>query len=375
MNRVQGFSWLCVCLFAALLQPAKAQNAPSAQPSAPAVRSQDTEHAAMHANRIKSAGDDDDSGSNDDVLHPNQIHNAILWHDPGDISALDLLHGQGGTVDEPQPPFTFLGEDHNESSPKVDVRDAYGRKWRGKLGLEVNAEIAVSRLLWAVGYFVEEDYYVATATVPGIHMSRGNKYVHGDQITAARFARKPDGEKKIAIWKWKSNPFLGTREFNGLRVMIALVNSWDLKDDNNSVYSDKKNGRQLFLVSDTGSSFGRTGLHFVNSLSKNNLTAYEKSKFITRTTADSVDFAAPAPSLSLLLETLGFGIKQYIRRENMLWIGRHIPRTDARWIGSLLSRLSHQQIEDTFRAGGYSPQQVEGFTRVVESRIRDLNAL
>jgi hypothetical protein len=206
-------------------------------------------------------------------------------------------------------------------------------------------------------------------------MRRGKQYVHGDRITAARFTRKPDGEKKIGIWKWKSNPFLGTREFNGLRVMIALVNNWDLKDDNNSVYSDKKNDRELFLVSDTGSSFGRTGLHYVNGLSKNNLPAYKKSKFITRTTADSVDFAAPAPSLSLLLETLGFGIKQYIRRENMIWIGRHIPRTDARRVGSMLGQLSHRQIADAFRAGGYSPQQVEGFTRVVESRIRDLNAL
>ena len=359
-----------------MLQPAKAQDPSLPQISSAAVV---TPLAAATlqpaANKSAEADSDDDTSSKHDPIRPDEIHHAILWHDPGDISTLDLLHGQGGTQDEPQPPFTFLGEDHSESSPKFDVRDAHDRKWRGKFGLEVNAEIAVSRLLWAVGYFVEDDYYLATATVPGIHMSRGKKYVHGDQIAAARLARKPDGEKKIAIWKWKSNPFLGTREFNGLRVMIALVNSWDLKDDNNSVYSDKKNDRQLFLVSDTGSSFGRTGLHFVSSFSKNNLPAYEKSRFITHTTADTVDFAAPAPSLSLLLETLGFGIKQFIRRQNMLWIGRHIPRQDARWIGSLLAQLSHRQIEDAFRAGGYSPDEIEGFTRVVEIRIHQLNAL
>ncbi|HWG18568.1 MAG TPA: hypothetical protein VN678_11935 [Acidobacteriaceae bacterium] len=379
MNRLPGLPWLCIGVLAGMLQPAAAQNSPLPRTSSVAVASRKTPLAAatLEAATIKGAevDPDDDTSSKHDPIRPDEIHHPILWHDPGAIASLDLLHGQGGSAGEPQPPFTFLGEDHDESSPKFDVRDAHGRKWRGKFGLEVNAEIAVSRLLWAVGYFVEDDYYLATATVPSIHMSRGKKYVHGDQLTAARFARRPDGEKKIAIWKWKSNPFLGTREFNGLRVMIALVNSWDLKDDNNSVYSDKKNDRQLFLVSDTGSSFGRTGLHFVNSLSKNNLPAYEKSKFITHTTTDSVDFAAPAPSLSLLLETLGFGIKQYIRRENMLWIGRHIPRQDARWIGSLLGQLSHRQIEDAFRAGGYSPDEVDGFTRVIEGRIRQLNAL
>ncbi|HXE08853.1 MAG TPA: hypothetical protein VN612_13215 [Acidobacteriaceae bacterium] len=370
MNRLRGFlPLLCACLLLAVLPPARAQQAPAARTSASA------QEASSAGSSRKSDNSGNDDGSKHDALRSDEIHNPTLWHNPGNIASLDLLHGQGGTAGEPQPPFTFLDEDHSESSPKFDVRDAHGRKWRGKFGLEVNAEIAVSRLLWAVGYFVEDDYYLATATVPGIHMRRGKQFVHGDRIAAARFASKPDGEKKIAIWKWKSNPFLGTREFNGLRVMIALVNSWDLKDDNNSVYSDKKNDRQLFLVSDTGSSFGRTGLHFVNSLSKNNLPAYEKSKFITHTTADSVDFAAPAPSFSLLLETLGFGMKQYIRRQNMLWIGRHIPRQDARWIGSLLVQLSHQQIEDAFRAGGYSPNQVQGFTRVVEGRIRQLNAL
>jgi hypothetical protein len=379
MNRLRGLPWLCVGVLAVTLQSVRAQDESPAQISSTAISSQKTLPAAVPAEppakKTSEAGSEDDSASKHDPIRPDEIHHPVLWHDPGDIASLDLFHGQGGTEGEPQPPFTFLGEDHSESSPKFDARDAHGRKWRGKLGLEVNAEIAVSRLLWAVGYFVEDDYYLATATLPGIHMRRGKQYVHGDQIIAARFARKPDGQKKIAVWKWKSNPFIGTREFNGLRVMIALVNSWDLKDDNNSVYEDKKNDRQLFLVSDTGSSLGRNGLHFVNSLSKNNLPAYEKSKFITHATADSVDFAAPAPSPSLLLETLGFGIKQYLRREHMLWIGRHIPRKDARWIGSLLGQLSHQQLADAFRAAGYTPDEVEGFTRVVESRIRQLNAL
>ena len=51
------------------------------------------------------------------------------------------------------------------------------------------------------------------------------------------FERKPDGEEKVGIWRWKDNPFTGRREFNGLRVMMAVMNNWDLKDVNNAVYS------------------------------------------------------------------------------------------------------------------------------------------
>jgi hypothetical protein len=59
----------------------------------------------------------------------------------------------------------------------------------------------------------------------------------------------------------------------------------------------------------------------------------------------------------------------------MRWIGRHIPREDARWIGDLLSRLSPEQIQDAFRSAGYSPQEVDGFSKVVQERIAELTRL
>jgi hypothetical protein len=54
---------------------------------------------------------------------------------------------------------------------------------------------------------------------------------------------------------------------------------------------------------------------------------------------------------------------------------KDIPRTHAKWLGRLLGRLSAQQIRDCFRAAGYSPEEVEGFARVVQGRIADLNQL
>ena len=47
----------------------------------------------------------------------------------------------------------------------------------------------------------------------------------------ARLKRDPDDLKKLGIWQWKNNPLQGTREFNGLRTLMAVINNWDLKDE------------------------------------------------------------------------------------------------------------------------------------------------
>jgi hypothetical protein len=40
-----------------------------------------------------------------------------------------------------------------------------------------------------------------------------------------------------------------------------------------------------------------------------------------------------------------------------------------------MARLTPQQIRDAFRTAGYGPEEVEGFAKVVEQRIADLNHL
>ena len=57
------------------------------------------------------------------------------------------------------------------------------------------------------------------------------------------------------------------------------------------------------------------------------------------------------------------------------WIGQHIPRSDAKWVGQLLAQLSANQIRDAFRAAGYSPQEVDAFKSSVRERIAQLNKL
>jgi hypothetical protein len=304
------------------------------------------------------------------------VHNPVLWMDPGDIARKNLFYGRGGQDGQPVPPFIFLDEDKHDSNPKFDGRDANGHKWRVKLGPEARPEIVASRLLWAVGYFTEDDYVLPEATVPGLHLHRTAHSVQdGDQVIDARFARKPDGEKRIASWRWKDNPFYGTREFNGLRVMMAVLNSWGLKSENNAVYSDTKTGQQLFPVSDIGATFGTNSTRMKDVNGKGNVKKYTESKFITHESPTEVSFGTPAPPTDLPMESGGVLAPLYFKRLGYDWIGHDIPRDDVRWIGSMLGQLSHQQLVDAFRAGNFTPKEIDEYVPLVEDRIAQLKAL
>lgn len=304
------------------------------------------------------------------------IHNASLWRDPGNIAEKDLFYGDGGKDGQPVAPFRFVREDTNGTNPKFDVKDANDRKWRVKLGEEARPEVVASRLLWAIGYYVNDDYLLHVATIDDLHIKRGANRVHnGSQVIDARFARRPGKDTKVATWEWKNNPFRDTREFNGLRVMMAVLNNWDLKDVNNAIYTSKKTGQQIFLVSDIGATFATNTLETNRTQDKGNVQNYVGSKFITRTTAATVDFGTPGAPTGALIKSAGFLASDYIKRRGFEWIGQNIPRDDARWIGSMLGQLTHEQLEDAFRAGNFPPESINQYVSVLESRIAQLKAL
>lgn len=301
---------------------------------------------------------------------------ALLWQDPGDISSRNLFYGRGGKEHQPQPPVKFLKEDKHGHTPKFDIEDTDGKKWRAKLGAEAQPETAAARLLWAVGYFSNEDYFVQDLEVTGLppQIGRGGDQfvISPGHVRGARLQRHPGGQKREQKWDWKHNPFVGTREFNGLRVMMVLVSNWDLKEDNNAIFDGKGNSEEKqYEVSDLGSTFGTSGRRFTDEGSKNNLNAYRKARFISTITPDHVDFDFPRRPPFIFIPALPY----YIHEIRLRWIGNHIPRADAKWIGGLLAQLSPEQIRDAFRAAGYSPEKVEGFSHVVEARIAELKRL
>jgi hypothetical protein len=296
---------------------------------------------------------------------------ATLWSDPGDLRSRDLFYGPGGPQHEPNGPYTFVKEDLDGTNPKFVVRDRDGMKWKVKLGVEARPETVATRLVWAVGYSANEDYFLADLQVQNmpVRLHRGQKLVAPDgSIHNVRLKR--EDQKKLGDWHWRQDPFTATREWNGLRVLMAMLNNWDLKDDNNSVYSGA-DSRQIYMVSDLGASFGTDGPAFPLSKAKGNLASYGRSKFIRRSTPQTVDFCVPGRPAFLWL----FRPWSYFYRLRLRWIGENVPRADARWIGDLLSHLSNRQIQDAFRAAGYAPEEVEGFSAVVERRIALLTQL
>ena len=297
---------------------------------------------------------------------------AVLWRNPSDLASRDLFYGPGGRTHTPRGVFSFLKEDLDGTNPKFTVSDADGVKWKVKLGDEARPETAATRFVWAVGYFADEDYYLPELRVVNVpaRVKRGRKWIDPEgAMRGARLERSIPGDEKLGVWSWRDDPFTGTRQWNGLRVLLALMNGWDVKDVNNTVY--ERDHEQIYTVADLGATFGTPGLSWSKRRSKGDPKTYTRSRFIAKVTSDYVDFVTPArPSWVNLVNP-----KAYFARRRLRWVGTGIPRQDAKWMGALLARLSAKQIRSAFESAGYSLVEIEDYARIVEYRIAELNEL
>src|SRR5215216_1089013 len=208
----------------------------------------------------------------------------VLWRDPGDISSRDLRYGPGSESLAPAEPFTFIGEVKSGESPKFDVKDARGVVWRVKLGEEAQTETVATRLVWSVGYFVEEAYYLERAGIDGLRrLSRGREFVEGQTARGARFEPRRKGVKRGPEWDWDKNPFKETRELNGLKVLMILLNNYDARKENNRiVYVSPPGGGRAeaqYVVTDMGATLGKSG-GLGGKRTKNNLEGFLSTRFV-----------------------------------------------------------------------------------------------
>lgn len=273
----------------------------------------------------------------------------VLWQRPDDITSRDLFLGPGGKAMRPDlRRITFIKEETGGYSKKYRIRDGSGREWVAKIGKEAQSETSAVRLLWGMGYLTEVNYLVPRITIPG----KGT-------FTNVRLEARPDSWKRGGEWKWKQNPFTGTPQLQGLKIMMALINNWDLKDSNNVIIKDRSdNGDELrYVISDLGATFGHastTPILWRITRSRNNPEKYAKSDFLEKVKGDRV--------------VLHFGGKNR-------GLMKDIRIDDARWIASLLSQLSDQQLRDAFRAANFSPSQVNLLASEVRERTNELVSL
>lgn len=297
----------------------------------------------------------------------------VAYRDPGDISRLDLRNGPGSPERAPAAPFTFVAEDTAGASPKIIVKDSRGVVWSVKTGVEAQAETVSTRLLWAVGYFAEEAYYLERAAVRKLpaRLSRGQEFVRGGALVGARFEPRRANVERGPRWEWDENPFTGTREFNGLKVMMVLLGNHDARPENNQVFivRDGQTGRleARYYVSDVGATLGRVG-GLGRPRSKNSLEDFRSSPFIegVENGVVSFDYHTRPKGAGVFASLLNPGYsKSQARKERAL---RQASVEDARWLGRRLARLSDEQLRDAFRAAGYDAATREGFVRAIRQR-------
>ncbi len=267
----------------------------------------------------------------------------VLWREPVDIQTRNLLLGAGGEAMKPNlSKVTFIKDKTGGYSKKYLVKDASGKEWVAKLGKEAQTDTAANRLLWAVGYETEIAYLIPRLTIVG----KGT-------FENVRLEARPKSVDRIGDWKWETNPFEGKPEFQGLKVMMVLINNWDIKDSNNEILAARNAAGQnelRYIISDLGGSFGKTGGFFARS--RNKPSDFVKADFIEEVKGDVIDF--------------NYGGKNQKLFEN-------ISVADAKWIGRYLGQLSDEQIRDAFRSANYKPEDVEALSRAVRSRIDALN--
>lgn len=301
---------------------------------------------------------------------------AVLWRDPGNIRDRDLWYGPGSKHLAPAPPFQFIEEDKGGTSPKFEVKDSRGVTWVVKLGEEAAAETVATRLVWAVGYFAEEAYYFDRITVKDLpKLSRGNQFVTGEVVQGVRLEPRRSHVHRGPRWDWENNRFAGTRELDGLKVIMVLLNNYDIRPENNRIFYVNNRGRKeaQYVVTDLGATLGRPG-GLGGRRSKNNLSDYLSTKFVRGVDDGAVkfDYSTRPSGLGMLsIVHVPYYLSQ-VKKERVV---QGIPVAHARWMGSLLAQLSERQLEDSFRSAGYDQRTRRAYVRELLRRINQLTAL
>jgi hypothetical protein len=295
-----------------------------------------------------------------------------IWRDPGAVTALDAIYGPGPPGTGPQPPFHFLEEHTTGSQPTVSVRDGRGRVWRVKWGQEVRCETFAVRVASSCGYFAEETHFVAAGTIAGAdRLQRARDCIDERDGTFhdARFELDDPAVKKLFeehSWAWDDNPFVGTRELNGLKLVVMLLSNWDTKDrrdvargSNTAVFEhvlpDRRREARYLLI-DWGGSMGRWG-----------------SSAATRGRWDADGFTAQTPGFvtGVANGCVTFGYAGQRTGD----VAHGIPLEHVRWFSPYLEALTDDYLSRALRVSGASAEETPRFVAALRDRIGQIAAV
>ena len=296
---------------------------------------------------------------------------SVLWRDPGPVEQMDLVAGPGGRDGAPAPPFTFVEEHATGSQPCMSVRDARGRVWRAKWGAEVNTETFCTRLAWAAGYFVETTYFVEGGAIAGAKdLQRAQACLdESSQFCNARFELDEAGVVKHFdehSWAWNENPFVGSHELNGLKILLMLLSNWDNKDvrdvarGSNTAIFEYRVGRHQrearYLIIDWGAALGTWG-----------------GNVLSRGRWDSEAFAGQTDQLITGVDgttvSWGYAGQRTADAVSGISVG------DVRWLHDRIAGITDAKIADALHASGATADEVVAFTKAIRARFEKLRTV
>jgi len=278
---------------------------------------------------------------------------ADLWQDPADLLERDLYHGPGGTALKPPSAdgsFEFVAFKTSGTNPGYDVKDASGRMWSVKLGLEAQPEVTTSRILWAMGYHQPPQYFVQSFSLTG--MDAGVK-------TNARFRTEQDNWKHAGDWSWYENPFTNSLQLRGLVVAQLILNNWDLKTANNRLYEatdPAAKPQRMYIVRDVGASLGHSKQSpFFKLLgtpgsqgTKHDIDGFERQGFITKVEGDKVSFD--------------------YRGVNQALVNR-VTVADVIWACEMMAKFPDGHWQAAFKAGAFAQDETDRYIKKIKDKI------
>ena len=290
-----------------------------------------------------------------------------IWREPSPGAATDLRFGPGGAEGVPLPPFRFIEEHFTGSQPCVAVRDARDRLWRVKWGHEAKPEAFAVRVAHACGYFAEVTHYVAAGRITDVgDVARARQCLTEDgSFEDARFELEDRGVRMLFnehSWSWNDNPFVGTKQLSGLKIITMLLSNWDTKDrrdvargSNTAIFEVRSRwGHEArYLICDWGGAMGRWG-----------------SNIVSRGRWDPAGFEAQTPHFVAGVRDgyVNFGYQGQRTAE----IARDISVNHVAWLYPYLRRLTAPALRQTLVTCGATQDEANAFTVALIERIRQL---
>jgi hypothetical protein len=217
-------------------------------------------------------------------------------------------------------------------------------------------------LLSAVGYAAVPTFYVERGSIEGVQgLKRAKRFVSRDgSFRGGRFKLHVKGsadDDGSETWSWNANPFVGSRELGGLKILVMLTSNWDTKDardgkgsSNTGIIHSGSNAQ--YAVTDWGATFGKYGTFFRRNRWDWGGYRIQTANFVKMSKAGALEWGFKGKHTQDI--TTGVGV------------------ADVVWLDRYLSQITDEDLAAGFAASGASQPVAREYSRLMRERILQL---